>query len=164
MDAGDAIVEISSNGQQWTTDRKHFAFCADAASPPPTPAAPSRAARHSNCSAPRSSTPVGKARFVRLPAVEGDEEPTMPDDPALYEGIVEVTPDAISAEEGSVELRSRLEGAADTGEPFACAAVAMQMMGRRMDPRMSYSSTTRRAARAARRSSRDGARSAGAAG
>ena len=123
-DAGDAIVEISSNGQQWTTDCKHFAFCADAAvtsaDPPSGPVEGGAPLKLLGTSI--VDTGFGKARFVRLPAVEGDEEPTMPDDPALYEGIVEVTPDAISAEEGSVELTSpEFEGAADTGEPFACA-------------------------------------------
>ena len=80
-DAGDSIIELSLNGQQWTTDCKHFSFVGDPELSGCDPAVgvlegdfPIKVlAQHV------ADTGVLKARFTKLPAVvEEGEAPTLP--------------------------------------------------------------------------------------
>ena len=120
-DAGDAIVEVSLNGQQWTTDCKHFTFCPDssvaAADPPSGPIEGGGAVKITGTGI--VDTGFGKARFVRLPPPpEGEENSALPDDSSLWEGVIEVDV-AVNADDGSVDVTSPVfEG---VEEPFACA-------------------------------------------
>ena len=79
-DAGDSIVELSLNGQQWTTDCKHFAYVAEptvtACDPESGPleggVAVKVVATHV------SDTGVVKAKFTKIATVEDGEAPAMP--------------------------------------------------------------------------------------
>ena len=79
-DAGDSIVELSLNGQQWTTDCKHFAYVAEptvtACDPESGPleggVAVKVVATHV------SDTGVVKAKFTKIATVEEGEAPAMP--------------------------------------------------------------------------------------
>ena len=112
----DCIVEVSLNGQQWTTDCKHFAFVLDATVTGAEPAAgPLEGGAELKILAEGvAEGAVGvKARFTRLPPLEEGAEahttlPAEGDDGAVAmvvdatacEGGVEVTAPAFEVDEG----------------------------------------------------------------
>jgi len=111
----DSIVEISLNGQQWTTDCKHFTFAADplvqAVDPPTGPLEGGAPIKISGLNIGDGEL---KARFTKLPPAEEGVERTLP-----AEGEAEVVTADATAADGCADVTTPVfEGAA---EPFDAA-------------------------------------------